>query len=948
VQTGYQTIPKERATGSFNFIDNKTLNLQTGMNIIDRLESVSNAVLFDKSTSRPAVTIRGISSIVGNKDPLIIQYNFPYEGSIDNINTTDIESVTILKDAAAASIWGTRAGNGVIVLTSKKGRFQQPLKIEWSSNLSVQDKPDLFYLPRISSASFVELEQFLFSKGYFLNKEKDNLKPFLSPVIETLIAERDGRITSNEAAAAINAFKQYDLRKDYASLYSYGFTQNHALTLRGGSDKNSYIFSAGFDRNLSDLKANNNRYSLRAENIFKLHKRLRLETGLTGVQSSSISGQKSYELFRIGTAVPVPYTRLFDDEGNEQPLYFYRQTYIDTAGQGKLLDWKYYPVSDHIYNTNKNISYSMLAKAGMQYQVFNSLSLQFTYQFQLQKQDGKDWQGIESYVTRDLVNRFSQIDRQTGIVSYKVPKADVVDFSNGSLQAHNLRGQFNLNKNCSDHSINCIGGMELRSILNQSNAFRVYGYDENVLSYSNVDFVNPYPSFVTGFNSYIPSNLDISATTSRFVSVFLNGAYSYLDRYQLSFSGRRDASNNFGVNTNRKWTPLWSAGLGWEISNEGFYHTPLLPFLKLRATYGYNGNVALDRTAVTTMAYYGSSLYANLPYGRLISFSNPELRWEKVKTINLGIDFRWKGEKVFGSLEFYSKDGLDLFGNSPVDYTTGVGYSIMKNVANMKGRGIDLELHYKTAASKLGWESVLLFSYNSSKVTKYFPATTVGPNFLSDGNSITALEGKPVYGVLSYRWGGLDSAGNPRGYIGSELSTDYATIGSAKTLVSDLVFSGSSTPKMFGSFQNSLMIGNFMLTANLSYKLGHYFRKESVRYGLLINSGRAHGDYDLRWKKPGDEARTTVPSFVYPVTNTRDDYYNSSAVLALKADHLRLQFINLSYRIHQFKPFSLFEIYLNAANLGIIWKANKDGIDPDYPRNIPTPKQLSFGLKTSF
>src|SRR6185437_11735787 len=154
------------------YIDNKTLSLQAGTNILDRLNGVASGILFDysKNTSdnkKLNFNVRGLSTINGPQDPLIVVDNFPYEGDINNINPNNVESITILKDAAAASIWGTRAGNGVIVITTKKGKFGEPLKIGFNSNMIVQQKPDLYYLPQLSTADYIGMEQFLFNQGYF-------------------------------------------------------------------------------------------------------------------------------------------------------------------------------------------------------------------------------------------------------------------------------------------------------------------------------------------------------------------------------------------------------------------------------------------------------------------------------------------------------------------------------------------------------------------------------------------------------------------------------------------------------------------------------------------------------------------------------------------------------------------------------------------------------------
>ncbi|MBO9684229.1 MAG: TonB-dependent receptor plug domain-containing protein, partial [Flavisolibacter sp.] len=236
VNTGYQDIPKERITGSFTRIGKSELELQTGSNILNRLNGISTSILFDNNINRPLFTVRGLSTINGPKNPLIILDNFPYDGDINNINPNDIESITLLKDAAAASIWGTRAGNGVIVLTTKKGKFNQPLKIELNTNLSIQLAPNLSYARPMASSDFIDLEQFLYSKGFYNNQINSAARPGLTPAIEILIKESNGTLTKQEAEAQIGRLKSIDTRSFFENyFYQKSVNQQYAINFSGGT-----------------------------------------------------------------------------------------------------------------------------------------------------------------------------------------------------------------------------------------------------------------------------------------------------------------------------------------------------------------------------------------------------------------------------------------------------------------------------------------------------------------------------------------------------------------------------------------------------------------------------------------------------------------------------------------------------------------------------------------
>ena len=494
-----------------------------------------------------------------------------------------------------------------------------------------------------------------------------------------------------------------------------------------------------------------------------------------------------------------------------------------------------------------------------------------------------------------------------------------------------------------------MAGAELRQVQQAANAYRLYGYNSSTGTVGSVDNVNPYPDFVTGAPSYIPAGTSVNEGIDRFVSLYANASYTWKARYTVSGSARRDASNLFGVSTNNKWQPLWSAGASWALSDESFYRLSFLPRLRFRLTWGFSGNVDQSRSAVTTIGYSGrTATYTNLPFASVSQFANPSLRWEKVATLNMALDFASRQNRVSGSLEYYIKKGTDLFGSSPVDYTAVAAKTVVINVAGMKGSGLELVVNTINTNTKLKWTTALQFNYNTSRVTKYFLASTRGFDHISNGTRITAITGYPVYAVLSFAWKGLDSLGNPVGIVNKQPTTSYSSIIGTATQLPDLVYGGPATPPFFGNLSNSFSYKGFTLTAALLYKFGFYFRKESVSYDLLFNGQQGHADFANRWQNPGDEDRTYVPSMIYPNNAARDVFYSSSEVLVRRGDNIRWQFIRLGYDRHskkqKTKGLEQWGFYLVASNLGIIWRANKDGIDPDYGTSVPPSKTIAFGI----
>lgn len=958
VNTGYQSIPKERATGSFTHVSNEVLNQQVGKSIIARLNGVTNSVAFDGVKGRPDFTVRGLSSISGNHNPLVILDNFPYEGDLNNINPNDVESIDILKDAQASSIWGARAGNGVIVIVTKKGSFNKPMEINFNSNVTFSGKPNLFDLKLASTSDYIDVEQFLFSQGRYNVQESNKAKPGLSQVIELLIAQRDKKITPEAAKAGIDALRGNDVRNDAGKyLYRTAVDQQYALSFQGGSDKNTYHISAGYDHGLSVLSDNSERMNLRASNTFKPADNLQISTTLYYTNSSSRSGNPAYQPGTIDYQV-YPYTQLKDGNGNDVPLDVYRKSYTEGAGMDRLKDWKYYPLEDYkLDRTNANLQ-NILANVSLNYEFIKGLSVDLKYQYDNQQIKTKILHDENSFYARNAINRARYLETPTStVLKYGIPEGSILFNSSGNIISQSARAQLNLNKTFGDHTIVAIGGAEVRSAGAKSNSALTYGYYDDILKTGLVNYEARRKDFITGVESTIPTGTELKETRNNYISAYGNASYTYKGRYTVSGSARKDQSNLFGVETNNKGVPLWSAGLSWNLSDESFYQVSFLPYLKLRTTYGSSGNLDPRQAAVTTLVGSTSSaFYTLLPQAYIYNYPNPELRWEQAKMFNIGADFQLINNILSGSIEYYHKRGIDLFGLAEMDYTT-TGVSVMtKNVANMKGNGVDIDLSSRILNRGIKWSQHLNFSYNASKVTKFYKRDLPGSQFVNDGFRIaTPLVGQPVYSIISQRWAGLDPlTGEPRGYLNGEISKDYAALKGIQNPVENMVFSGSALPTVFGNFINTVSWKALTLSVNVTYKMGYYFKRASVDYTELNMFGgkSLHADFAKRWQKQGDELHTNVPALVYPNKEDRNSFYNSSEVLVNKGDHIRLQFVNLAYSLRKSQitrlPFKELQLYANASNLGILWRANKFDIDPDYNNTYSPRASYALGLRANF
>lgn len=951
LSTGYQKVSREGSTGSFVLIDNKLVNRSVSPDFISRIKGVTNGLLVDGGVGNTTgISVRGRSTLFSETKPLIVIDNFPFEGDLNTINPNDIEDVTILKDAAAAAIWGVRAGNGVIVITTKKGKLNQQTKVGFNTNVTIGDKPDLYYQPQMTSAEFIDLEKFLYSKGSY-NATLRNDYDLISPVVALLAKETPANTVATQAS--IEALKQNDVRQQLDQyFYRKSLQQQYYLSLNGGGASNTYHLSAGYDRfSPVNVGASSSRYTLKANNTYDLadHK-VQLTTDITFVRS--LAKNDNLE----GYFPLYPYEQIADRDDKPLavlPISGLRAAYTDTAGNGNLLNWKYRPLDELRKKANSfhGESTDIRVNTGLRYQILKPLAFSVNYQYYRSTGMNKTLHSLDSYNTRNAINEVTQINRTTGIVTNPLPIGSLYNRTNNLLNADYGRAQLDLKKTISrKHNINAIAGYEIRSENFSTDSQNQYGYDPDTETSVQIDPITLFPAYY-GVKAIRIGN---SATTQRgttdhYISYYTNAIYTFDSRLILSASYRRDESNLFGVSAQKKGVPLFSTGLAWSLDKEKFYHFSWMPRLQIRATYGYNGNVNKTITAFTTASPNASQNYLGTPFTTITNPPNPSLRWERVKNINFGIDFGLKQEIISGSLEYYIKNGADLIGSSPISQQTGLSI-FTGNVADTHTSGIDIQLNSRNLNGLIRWTTTGIFNISKDRVTNYQANTGSNLSILNP-RSITPLVGYPIQSLFGFKSAGLDAEGDPQGFLGSQISKNYTSINNS-TDRNNLKFSGSAVPTIFGSFRNTFSLSSLELSINIGYKFGYHFRRSALQYNLLYSGDYHSNEYGQRWQKPGDEFITTVPSLINPASVSRDQFYALSESTIEKGDHIRLNDVQLTYTLNTsgLKKIGLGSVgfYTYANNLGIIWRANKRHIDPDARSGYPIAKSISFGIKTNF
>ncbi len=958
VSTGYQTLPKERATGSFEFVDNKLLNRRVSMDFLSRLEdvvtSISATKVYDENRGLlPNINVRGQSTIRSNVWPLIVVDGFPYSGDFNNINPNDIENITILKDAAASSIWGAQSGNGIIVVTTKKGKYNEPFSVSVNSNLTIEGKPDLSYFPQMASSDYIDVELFLYEKGYY-NSRLNNRSFKMSPVVELLKRFKEGKISEPELNTRIDGLRKLDVRDDFTKyIYRHPIRQQYSVQLSGGGSKVSTIFSLGYDRQQNKLVTSSaDRVSIRNMTVYRPSEKLEMNLG---TQYTEYGTKESFLPVKYNEMLAhnYPYNKLADDGGHPLDLGSNAMNvdYLDTLAPGRYLDWGYRPLAELFESSNNIKTKETMLSLSATYKLLPGLNLSFMYNYRSASSPWEMWRGLGTATQRKMVNFYASW-KGNGPTIYHLPLGDYLQTIERHSSAHQGRMQAIYDRVFNKkHQLNMLAGTEIRQQKEDASSTTFYGYDPETMSFQLVDLISYHPYFNgTGGVKRLDNFDQKGQTTNRYTSFFINGAYTYDKRYILSASARKDASNLFGVKTNDKGQPFWSIGGAWVISEEAFFFKDLLSFLKLRMTYGYNGNVNNSTSAFPVMYKYSQPHFqTGLPYASLQNPPNPSLRWERVGMFNMGVDFRNRNDRFGGSVEYYIKSPKDLIMDTKIDPTSGFS-SLNVNGADLKGRGLDLTLYilpFRT--SSVEWRTDINMAYSRTKVTRSYIADPLGKYYRSGGYSLTdtPIEGADVRAVISYDWAGLDpQTGAPMGYVGGEVSKDYGTIVNG-TELKDMKNSGSATPLYFGSVRNSFRIYDFDLSFNIALQLGHKFVRKSINYYDLVLGGAGHSDYALRWQQPGDEVRMDVPAFTYPTNYYADEFYKYSSALVAPASQIKWRDLQVGYS-PKTKLLKELRFYFYGNNIMTLWRANKFGIDPEFGNNPPDPFAGSLGVSFKF
>lgn len=973
VVTGYQTISKERATGSYTVIDQDALK-KPATSLATQLIGTSSGLqaTIDADGNATGFTIRGQSSIGGfsgtNNSPLVVVDGFPIQDDFRSINPNDVKSVSILKDAASASIWGARAANGVIVVTTKNAQKGTPLSVEISSFVRIGSNLDLdYYLNRASSAATIDFEKYAFLKwGDYGVTDSPNYFNFINRRTAAVVAMNEyhlGKITLQQRDDELNRLSSLDNKgqiKKY--MLQRPISQQYNVTISGATERMNNTLSLLYNKSQSTLKGNgNNEYMLNYRVNAALAKWLDLDASSMVQYSENQTGGYT----RMDIQSLAPYEMLVNPDGSYNNIgtnYYYPliNRYVP-QGSFPYANWNYNPIQDMNDRSILSKNLNTRIQAGLTFKLLDGLRFSSKAQYELFNTSTRNFQGENTFYVRQKVNEAASWDQATGAVVANLPKGAIIKEYRYETCNYNFRNQLDFNRTFNDlHNVTLLVGTEVSQSRSKQNDYP-YSYGFNTETYSTAELPNgtgyPTPLYNwVGWSETFSTSTHYSYNTLRNFSFYGNASYTFNNRYNISGSFRTDASNFISDKPKYRYSPFWSVGASWTLSSEPFMaNYKWIDRLALRGTFGYNGNSSSNTSFKPLVGVGNRDARTGDLDVFIVSSGNPTLRWEKTGTTNIGLDYSFFNGKLYGNLDFYNKHGKDILASVSMPAANGDTQQSMNN-AEILNQGVELTVGTnQSLGSGVTWNGSVNFSYNRNEVKKLF-ISSYYPLSLEIGS---AVEGKDMSTLWVYRYGGIKN-------LGTETSPNLQPVilGSNGKLfsVGESLWSqnglemmkdaGTRTAPYTLGMSNSFTYKNFDLSFAITGLFGHKYLATGFNYPQT--SGRGLPNSLLSDVFADGKPLRGIEAIELPYDDY-DYYYGSWKTNNLDyqvrdAWNIRMQNINLSYNLPKgiISKFNLSGVMAYAqVNNVFVLKAYKE--DPDFrlgsERYLPS---YTFGVKVNF
>ena len=992
VVTGYAQTTVKRITGSVGILSSDSFKDKPLASVSSLMQGEVAGVQVQAVSGQPGtqsrIRIRGTNNLSGSSNPLWVVDGVPLQnespnlsseemaaGAFDNIfisgiggiNPNDIESITILKDAAAAAIYGSRAANGVIVVTTKRGS-EGRLKLSYSNNFTWSFRPQR-NLELMDSGEKIAWEQELwdeFAADRYAAAQSDNT--VIYPVVGIV----------GQVRAGCGQFAGWDkARQDaylqelassttdwYGELFRNAFSHNHHLSLSGGSDKAAYYISLGYNDDNGMLINNRyQRYNVNSSLTLTPARWIKLDIGNDFSRQSSKSPDSYVDAFKYAYFAN-PYEKVRNEDGSwAADNTYFSLGYYNGRGVEEVMPLDGFNILKELElnsTTTVNISNTLRAQADIRILEV----LKFVGLLSWSYSDNSTDKIVDASTYTAFRDRLGYDDKSQTKLYGSITQ------NRGKRSSYVARGHFAWNQSFGRHTLNVIAGAELRG----SDSNTVYSKRYN---YNPITGTSSMPSISGPTDEWVKEVERLSGeyfTRSRYASFYASADYFLGKTIVLNASVRTDGSSNFG--SERQFNPTWSAGAAWHLGEEKWMQRQrVLSHATLRAAYGFTGDVNTSAPHYLVMQYALQEYrYVNgksYMMGSIPTAPNPDLGWEKTRDAKLGIDLGFLKDRLCLQAETYYRLSTDVVTSSRVASTSGYTY-VYYNSADLMNSGVEFTLNGKIVRSR-DWNvgASLNFAYNYNKVLSYKPVSS----------TITAkdryVEGYPVGAIISGRYEGIDPVS---GLYNFRLRPDAEVLTPSDLNDPDNYrwYLGTTIAPFTGGFNINASWKLLRLSVSGVYSFGNKVYEmidspasylsarhdgvstESVQSqysDLYSNHLNVRRDRTSRWTE-SNSSGTLYPR-IYDCYGTRYNFAQTNpmdwnivnAIYLKDVSYLRIKSIVLSCELPQawLEKIRMEKICFNLSLNNMITISSYDGMDPEVPgATYPTTRSVSLGVSLGF
>lgn len=993
VVTGYQKIEKRKLTAAVANVSMADIQ-QVGVASLDQLlVGQVSGVAVSAGTGAPGaaakIRIRGTASLSGSQDPLWVLDGLPLESndvpknydkdnidlltnySIAGLNPDDIKDITILKDAAATAIYGARAANGVIVITTKKGR-KGNMKINFNTNTFITQKPDFSKLNLMNSSQKVDFELAMASRSDLTYRDSGGEIARILNRSNELDAFRTGGFSAlnPNTQQSINTLRNNNTNWGNL-LYQTAVNTQHGLSLSGGGEKSDYYFSLGvYDEEGATIGTGFNRYNLTLKNNYELTDKFNVGISLFGAQSST----KSYITDTDGFTNPANYTRTVNPyltPLNADGSYNYDK---DISGYSD----RYVPFN--ILEERENTSYELKNRAfkaifDLDYKITKNLKASSQIGLQLDNTSSEKFADKETYFTRkerEKTRRYSN-----GGYNYFLPEGGIIQNTNADLFQYNWKTMLNYTTVFNEkHELDIMVGNELRRSYNTTIATKGFGFDPKTLTTTQIIFPNGDTAKDPDYTTYKKTQNE-----NAYASFYATAAYTFDRKYTLFGSVRYDGSDLFGVDPKYKYLPLWATSGSWLVSEEEFLKdNTIISNLRLRASYGLQGNIDKGTSPFVVGKHENATILPGQTEGTIVILSPPndKLRWEKTQNTNLGMDMGLFNNRINIITDVYGRKSSDLIGLRSLPLENGFEFTTL-NWAQVTNKGFEIAVATKNIDQpNFKWTTNFNFSHNKSNVDRIE---------VQSNSYLPSKEGYPVNAVFALKTAGIDENGYPlfvdkkgetvnaqtffdlfdiwADFFPGEFSQSKLDAEATRNL---FTYAGDLDPKFTGGFTNTFKIHDFDLSVATTFNIKQTVVQRPSYNGTTVDRSQNYTTDILNAWSPTNTG-SNLPGITSKTSGTGDswmayqwfsggspiDMYNLLDIWVREMSYMRLSSVRFGYTLPKKTSEKIFvesiRFSAEARNLFVISSDYKGYFDPETFGNIyaqPIPRSFSLGCNITF